>query len=316
MGPSALRITGREGVREEPAALLGSPYPSDYYFNMDAGPALATRTEGEGREDAGRTPRQHFRHSLACLAYVRLDHANGGIIRNISLSGVGIQAVGRLHAGQVMHLRFDLLRPKVRIEATGQVAWANEFGQAGIAFLNLPPRPQRVLKEWLMTDLLAAASELAPGKAPILHPIDHSIPADGLMVSAAPVPSITVGGSVGSDEESDATSDAGSQAEMPLRFSWWPADISPGTFARFVDFLVVASAVLLFSIIAIESTGIIPSPWIGTAFAAFLAGAFGMVYYFLFTGLSGHTLGRKLARMAAEDLAWMATSEEESTRFR
>ncbi len=283
---------------------------------MDAGPALATRAEGEGREDAVRTPRQHFRHSLACLAYVRLDHANGGIIRNISLSGIGIQAVGRLHAGQVMHLRFELLRPKVRIEATGQVAWANEFGQAGITFLNLPPRPQRVLKEWLMTDLLAAASELAPGKAPILHPIDHIVAADGLIVSDAPVPSITIGDSAASAGESDATSDSEGPAEMPLRFSWWPADISPGTFAGFVDFLVVASAVLLFSVIAIESTGIIPSPWIGTAFAVFLAGAFGMIYYVLFTGLSGHTLGRKLARIAAEDLAWMNNSEEQSARFR
>ena len=116
--------------------------------------------------------RLHYRHPIPSLIYVRLDEGNGGIIRNISQSGVAIQAVGRLHAGQVVHLRFDLLRPKVRIDATGQVAWANEFGQAGISFLNLPPRPQRALKEWLMTDLLAAASELAPNKAPIFNPIE------------------------------------------------------------------------------------------------------------------------------------------------
>jgi PilZ domain len=287
---------------------------------MDVGPVLAARGEGDSREDAARKQRQHFRHPLGSLAYVRLDHANGGIIRNISQSGVAIQAVGRLHAGQVVHLRFDLLRPKVRIDATGQVAWANEFGQAGISFLNLAPRPQRALKEWLMTDLLAAASELAPNNAPILNPLDIESSIDGLIMSAAPIPSIRVESSPtveidNNDEEASAV-DHLTATEMPLRFSWWPADISPRTFSGFVDSLVVVSAVLLFSIIAIESTGIIPSIPVAFAFTASLIAIFGAVYWFLFTSLTGRTLGRTLAVMAAEDLAWMAKHEADSPRFR
>ena len=287
---------------------------------MDVGPALASHAEGEIREDAPRKQRQHFRHALGALAYVRLDHANGGIIRNISQSGVAIQAVGRLHAGQVVHLRFDLLRPKVRIDATGQVAWANEFGQAGISFLNLPPRPQRALKEWLMTDLLAAASELAPKKAPIFNPIEDDSSNDGLIVSAAPVPSIHVIATARAEnhvelavEVPDADELA---AEMPLRFSWWPTDIPPRTFSGLIDSVVVISAVLLFSIIAIESTGIIPSILIAVAFAATLTMIFGAVYWFLFTRLSGRTLGRTLAAIAAEDLAWMVKPDADAARFR
>ena len=289
---------------------------------MDVGRALASRAEGEIRDEAPRKQRQDFRHALGALAYVRLDHANGGIIRNISQSGIAIQAVGRLHIGQVVHLRFDLLRPKVRIDATGQVAWANEFGQAGISFLNLPPRPQRALKEWLMTDLLAAASELAPNKAPIFSPAEDDSATDGLIMSAAPVPSIHVvpsnaaEGDTDSPEEAAAADDLLTAMEMPLRFSWWPADISPRTFSGFIDSVVVISAVLLFSIIAIESTGIIPSILIASAFAASLIAIFGGVYWFMFTRLTGRTLGRTLAAIAAEDLAWLAKPEPDSPRFR
>jgi hypothetical protein len=285
---------------------------------MDAGPVLAAHGQRESRNHAERKPRQHFRHALGALAYVRLDHANGGIIRNISQSGIAIQAVGRLHVGQVVHLRFDLLRPKVRIDATGQVAWANDFGQAGISFLNLPPRPQRALKEWLMTDLLAAASELAPNKAPIFNPEVSELATDGLVMSGAPMPSIRV---LTPEESTEAgpenqTSTALEATEMPLRFSWWPADISPRTFSSFVDSLIVVSAVLLFSIIAIESTGIIPSALVAIVFALLLCVVFGAIYWFLFSSMAGRTLGRQLAQIAAEDLAWMGKSEADSPRFR
>ena len=285
---------------------------------MDAGPVLAAHGQRDSRDDSGRKQRQHFRHALGALAYVRLDHANGGIIRNISQSGIAIQAVGRLHAGQVVHLRFDLLRPKVRIDATGQVAWANDFGQAGISFLNLPPRPQRALKEWLMTDLLAAASELAPNKAPIFNPEISELATDGLIMSAAPVPSIRV---LTPEETNEVAPDTQSSsetvtAEMPLRFSWWPTDISPRAFSGFVDSLIVVSAVLLFSIIAIESTGIIPSVLIATLFALLLSAIFGAIYWLLFSSMAGRTLGRQLAQIAAEDLAWMGKSEADTPRFR
>jgi PilZ domain/RDD family len=284
---------------------------------VDAGTVLAAGREGDRREHTQPRQRLHFRHPLASLAYVRLDHANGGIIRNISQSGVAIQAVGRLHVGQVVHLRFDLLRPKVRVEATGQVTWANEFGQAGIAFLNLPPRPQRALKEWLMTDLLAAASELAPAKAPIFSPAAFGQGGNGLILGEPPVPSIHVVPSGSApDESTEEIAQVSESPDLPLRFSWWPADISPRAFAAFVDGLVIASAVLLFAIIAIESTGIIPAFWSAFSLAAFLSVVFAGIYWVLFTSLTGRTLGRKLAQIAANDLAWLRSPEEDTARFR
>src|SRR5215510_2976935 len=84
--------------------------------------------------------RQYPRITLRSLAYVKLDHANGGIIRDLTESGIAIQAVGPLEPGQEVALRFDLLSPRVRIETRGRVAWADPGGQGGIEFSGLPPR--------------------------------------------------------------------------------------------------------------------------------------------------------------------------------
>jgi hypothetical protein len=203
------------------------------------------------------------------------------------------------------------------VEATGQVAWANEFGQAGIAFLNLPPRPERALKEWLMTDLLAAASELAPSRAPIFSPAADTVVGDSLIMSAAPIPSIPVATSDSAADDSGMhVAEVARSPEMPLHFSWWPTDISPRLFARVVDSLVIVSAVLLFTIIAIESTGVVPTFWTATPFSVLLTVVFAGIYWVLFTRLAGRTLGRQLAQMAAEDFAWMRNPEEEDARFR
>src|SRR5260370_37372159 len=98
--------------------------------------------------------RRHPRQALRSLAYVTLDQANGGIIRDLTESGMAIQAVGRLQAGQELDLRFDLISPRVRVDARGRVAWADSGGQAGIQFLGVTPRVQRGLREWLLIQML------------------------------------------------------------------------------------------------------------------------------------------------------------------
>src|SRR5437763_4337528 len=98
---------------------------------MDFSSGYAASPGLDSRSSTGRD-RSWYRHPITSLAYVRLDHANGGIIRNLSESGIAIQAVGRLHPEQVVHLRFELLKPKIRIDATGEVTWADAWGGAGL----------------------------------------------------------------------------------------------------------------------------------------------------------------------------------------
>src|SRR6266852_6189718 len=111
----------------------------------------------EGLSSAAIAPRQqhrHYRQKIQNLAYVNLDHANGGIIRNLSEAGIAIQAVAPLRVNQPVYLRFELLSPRLRVETAGRVAWADSTGQAGVEFLAVPQRSQRLLKDWLLTHLL------------------------------------------------------------------------------------------------------------------------------------------------------------------
>src|SRR5215813_13288136 len=98
------------------------------------------------------------RHALRSLAYVTLDQGNGGIIRDLTDSGIAVQAVGALRAHQEVRLRFDLLSPRVRVETCGRVAWADPSGQAGIEFYEITPRTRRALRDWLLTQMLSAAA--------------------------------------------------------------------------------------------------------------------------------------------------------------
>jgi hypothetical protein len=278
---------------------------------MDFSSGFVTAPGLERRSSTARD-RRYYRHPITSLAYVRLDHANGGIIRNLSESGIAIQAVGRLHPTQVVHLRFDLLKPRIRIDATGEVAWADSSGGAGLRFLDMPARTQHHLRDWIFTDLLAAATEFGPNYFPMFGNTPEEERADGLMVSTAPVPAIPVEEPIVPPTETARDP----SAETPLRLGWWPLDIYPRTFARFVDSLVVVSAVLLFAVVAIETTGIFPT-WITAGLMAVGLGAiFGTVYYHFFKYLSGTTLGNRLAHLAADDLRWMQAEPEDVPRFR
>jgi hypothetical protein len=265
------------------------------------------------RPSTARNRRQHYRQALSSLAYVRLDHANGGIIRDLSESGMAVQAVTCLQAGQVVQVRFELLKPKVRVEAAGHVAWSNASGQAGLRFLNLPLPMQKLVKDWILAEVFAVASELAPGRANIFGVAEDEY--DGLIVSPAAVPAICMA----EPEIRRAEMDIGAQeatAQMPVRLSWWPGDISQRSFARFVDSLVVIAAVLLFSVISVETAGIFPSWSLALGVAVLALFAFSGVYRYLCKILTGMTVGNRLAQLAAEDMYWARKAEEDTPRFR
>ena len=271
-----------------------------------------------GSPSSVRPARLGYRHTLPSLAYVRIDHANGGIIRNLSDAGLGIQAVGRLHAGQVVHLRFELLKPKIRVEATAQVSWAEASGQAGLRFTDISSRTRRLLKDWVFTDLLAAARDLghsgifaaAPGSA-------NARAEDGLLMSPPPFVPIHLGPKASVNPvPSDFADIAEASAEMPVRLAWWPMDISPGVLAGFIDSLIVCSSVLLFSVISIAMTGVFPSWTMALLLGMALTLVFALLYRYLFVLCVGATAGRRLARLAAEDMDWLTNREDDAPRFR
>jgi hypothetical protein len=242
-------------------------------------------------------PARAYRHLLCTVAYVRIDHTNGGIIRNLNEGGMAIQAVGSLHVEQVVHLRFEFIRPRARFELIGQVAWANAAGQAGLRFTDIPLRARRVLKDWMLNDLLTAATDLI-ARGPVLNTADGE---DGLVMSSLPLRPIRLtAASVEPTTGPDFS--RGVLDSIPgINVAWWPARIGQLSLARFVDGVMVISAVLLFSIIVVELTDVLPSWPILASMEATLALVFALIYRYLCHFLMRRTLGTRLAQIAADD---------------
>jgi PilZ domain-containing protein len=251
----------------------------------------------ETAEYAPQTKRRHHRQKIHTLAYVKLDSANGGTLRDISEAGFAIQALAPLSADQQIHLRLDLPNPRFQFEAEARVVWADSHGQAGLEFLNLPARSRRLLKEWLFTQLLADAHRAAGEEAP------------GLLFSSTPRLTIRL-------------HDAHPLQRHPQtdgldRVSVLWFTISASGFSRLVDGLVLLCAVLLFSIITLILTDVLPSWPFAVAFVAGAAAMFGALYWLLFSLWLKATPGERLAMLAHSGSGSRAGSgEEDRARFR
>jgi len=233
--------------------------------------------------------RQQPRITLRSLAYVRLDHSNGGIIRDLTESGIAIQAVAPLRPGQEVTLRFDLLSPRVRIEAHGRVCWADPAGQGGIQFAGLPQRTQLALRDWILAQMLSAAA--ISGRDSMFSNADTHLALSNafrapIVVDPAEVyaPGISCG-----------------------VFSF-----SQRSFSIFVDTLVVTCAVLLFFVSALAVMGGFPAWPLSVALFVTTTTIFIAVYQLLFSDLlCGATPGRRLAALATRK-----RSDESLQRFR
>ena len=138
--------------------------------------------------EAGLSParqaRAKHRHELRTLTYVTLDQANGGIVRNLSHEGIGVQAVAALRPQQQLRVRFELRTPRVRVEARGEVTWATFSGQCGIRFLDLSPRMTRQINEWIFGNLLEGSfAACGASRDPCLRTSQDERRADGFSVA-------------------------------------------------------------------------------------------------------------------------------------
>ena len=255
--------------------------------------------------------RRHYRHKIRTLAYVNFDSTNGGVLRDVSEFGITAQATAPLHPQHQVRLRFALANPHVRIEATGRVAWTDSLGQAGIEFLDLPQRSRRLLKEWVFTQILAEAYLFSPCDSVS----DHSGRGEGtagLLFSASPRPAIQL--------EPHAVRSLPRNGSAQLRSLgplWSSISIFSRRLSRLLDSLILVCAVLLFAVMSLAITNILPSWPVVLALAGTVTPVLVAVYWFLFVVWIGTTPGQHLARLAASGSAdEMHFEEDDRTRFR
>lgn len=237
--------------------------------------------------------RQQPRFPLRSLSYVKLDQANGGIVRDLNQSGIAIQAVARLQPNREVKLSFDLLSPRVRVETVGRVAWSDSSGQAGIQFSSLNLRTQRALRDWIFTQMLSGAS--VSGRDSMFQALEPQ-----LILSAASRPAIVFPPAAVTEQDS-------------ARVAWGSVSLSVKGFSIFVDTLVLLCAILLFSISSLAIMGGMPAWPLATALFFTTSLILIAVYQLLFSELyCGATPGKRLALLASAQSA----HEEQIQRFR
>jgi len=260
-----------------------------------------------------RNARAHHRHDLRALTYIVLDEANGGIIRNLTDRGVAVQAVAALRARQVVRIRFELRYPRLRVDAMGEVVWANPSGQCGVRFLDLPPRMVRQIDEWIFGNLLESIPHHA-GKngsifAPALEIAEPITEDDGLLVSSTSRKVISLQPKSVVLDALPATSPATDFSDTSLELEWLSQPLSGRSLAWIVDSLIVVAALLLFSLVFLSVAHELPG-WPMIVEAGFGAAIFVAAFYWGFCYLlAGASLGARLARLTACD-----SKEDEEAR--
>jgi hypothetical protein len=96
-----------------------------------------------------------------------------------------------------------------------------------------------------------------------------------------------------------------------LLYGW---SVPRRTFAHTVDALILVSAVLIFAILAMAVTGIVPSSAVALALGLAVTCIFATLYWFLFAAWSGATPGECLAQFAGRDS--LGSGREDRPRFR
>jgi hypothetical protein len=223
-----------------------------------------------------------------------------------------MQAVTPLAPNQRVHLRFELPAPRVRIEVAGRIAWTDSWGEAGVQFLDLPHRSERLLKEWIFTQILYAAYLFSPHES---VPVESNRVegANELLFSASARPAIQL---ESYSTSSPALPDTKAHPRS-LRLPWFPIPISVGMFPKLVDCLVLLCAVLLFAVVSIAMTNVLPKWPVTLALAIADTAVFVGLYWLLFVFWIGTTPGQRLARLACSESGNITCSEEEDpARFR
>ncbi len=261
-----------------------------------------------------RQARAQHRHELRTLAYVTLDQANGGIVRNLTHSGIGVQVVAAVRPRQQLRVRFELRYPRLQVETRAEVVWATFSGQCGIRFLDMPPALKQQINRWIFGNLLEGISLHTEHAGPIFDPRhDNEVREqaagngcssivteeenDGLMVSTAPVKIIALPVRREPQEPVLRHEDAMGETRPSSReLDWLSQPLSGRTLAWTVDALVVVAALLLFTLVFLSVTREAPkwpaSMVIGAALA--MAG----LYWAFFRYFAGGSLGTRLARIA------------------
>lgn len=234
-----------------------------------------------------RLGRRSLRLAVPALAYVSFDgRRDQAIILDISEGGMAVQALDAVEASRAINVRFELPGNPDAIEATGEIAWADVSGRAGIRFVEISEDGHRQLKDWLLMNAMGGSWErnsTTVGHEP--GPADFMRGAGGLAMSRAARASINLGGN----------GNLGARPDYALPYVAEDQAASQRVFAAFVDGAMVLLGNVLFGVIVVIFSKTLPQSRLALPVGLLVPCFFWTVYHAVFVAYPGGTPGMQVA---------------------
>ena len=121
--------------------------------------------------------RLHPRKQL-WFPYIHLGADNGGIILDISESGLAMQALRSLADSQLPAMRFQLSESRTWIETRGRIAWISASKKrVGVEFVGLPEEARNQIRQWVPWTLHPSRSAEEDPLGEQIEPAKNILPA-------------------------------------------------------------------------------------------------------------------------------------------
>src|SRR3984957_15574614 len=126
--------------------------------------------------------RLHARQRIHSLSYVKMGDSNGGIVLNISETGISVQAAAVLDPSEPVTLSLEIPRVRNRVEVKGEIAWLSPSKkEAGIRFVDLPESTLKQIQKWMARE--ASPEQFENETDPVGEP--QEVPVAAAAVKAA-----------------------------------------------------------------------------------------------------------------------------------
>jgi outer membrane biosynthesis protein TonB len=113
--------------------------------------------DGQGNAPPISNRRVHLRKPVVPPGYIDLAKNNGGIVLNVSESGLSLMAAVAVGNDPFPSMRFQFPYCSDWIEARGQVAWKSESGtHVGVRFVELSEDARQQIRKWISSEALSS----------------------------------------------------------------------------------------------------------------------------------------------------------------
>jgi hypothetical protein len=184
-----------------------------------------------------------------------------------------------VEASKVLQIRFDLPGTKKRLQLSGEIAWADASGRAGIRFVDVPQQCLDSLKDWIFTNTVAPSRITMAARARSRQPDEPRDFAASIHVA----PSTLAGD------------------DHPALLSLSAENTAERIFGTCVDGVIILAATVLFGGLVFEFASAVPQSKLALPIGLLVPCLFWLAYHSIFLVDPNGTPGAQVARLGSRE---------------